>query len=623
MAVSQMLSVTQLSQNIANNTSVVRITLTSTQTGESYNNNTLTGHYYIKKNGGSEVDYTFTTKLPKNSTVTCFTRDIEVQHNNDGTGSIAVRTSLDTHISAGTITRSKTLTLTTIPRATTPTLSASTADMGTTITINTPRASTSFAHQLTYSFGGVSGDIDTNVGDSTTWTIPLELANQIPNATSGVGTITCVTYSASGIIGQKTINFTATVPESVVPGIYLVNITDPSGNKDTYGDFVQNLSTVFIEVGAISYYGATISTTVGTIDGQAITSFPYTSEYLTRAGTKQIEIRATDSRGRTVTWTGSINVIEYSYPTISRFFVERCTADGTPDQEGYYGRVNIIGAITPLSNKNQKEFKVEYKESTASTWTTIQRYSVYELNATNIVACHVDNIYNFRVTATDSFGASAQTADLGTAYTLIDFRNTGKGIAFGKVSTQDGFECAMPMKAKSISAESISENGISIGDLHDQLESTSQEVAGKVDSTSFSVWTKVNGLYLFTDSDNGFIMSDKGNYSFTVTSWSDSRLKTNIQASEVDAISKINAIEMKSYDFIDERFGNHHDIGYIAHQLKEVVPEAVIDVSQNKEKMGYDSLLQVADTALIPYLVKAIQELTREIESLKNKDIQK
>jgi hypothetical protein len=53
--------------------------------------------------------------------------------------------------------------------------------------------------------------------------------------------------------------------------------------------------------------------------------------------------------------------------------------------------------------------------------------------------------------------------------------------------------------------------------------------------------------------------------------------------------------------------------GVLAHELQEVIPYAVTGV-KNDEKMQ-----SVDYSKLVPILVKAIQELKQELETLKNK----
>lgn len=71
----------------------------------------------------------------------------------------------------------------------------------------------------------------------------------------------------------------------------------------------------------------------------------------------------------------------------------------------------------------------------------------------------------------------------------------------------------------------------------------------------------------------------------------------------------INKIKLHKFDFIDKEYGKHNDCGYIAQELKSIFPEAVIDVPQDKEITGYDSLYQIDDSKLIPYLVKSYSRI--------------
>lgn len=123
----------------------------------------------------------------------------------------------------------------------------------------------------------------------------------------------------------------------------------------------------------------------------------------------------------------------------------------------------------------------------------------------------------------------------------------------------------------------------------------------------------------FKDSNNVLFSGDKGNYIVGISAFSDARLKENIKSSKVNALESLNEIEMCSFDFIDRKYGAHSELGYIAQQLQKVIPECVVAVPQDKEQMGYDELLQVQDTHLIPYLVKAIQELSSKVAELEKK----
>jgi hypothetical protein len=104
----------------------------------------------------------------------------------------------------------------------------------------------------------------------------------------------------------------------------------------------------------------------------------------------------------------------------------------------------------------------------------------------------------------------------------------------------------------------------------------------------------------------------------SITSLSDKRDKTNISLLS-PALAFINALEPVSFDW-NSRDGSKvgcSDIGFIAQQLVEaqqktdfVVPGLVDESNPDKIEASYGKL--------IPILVKAIQDLTEEINNLKN-----
>lgn len=131
----------------------------------------------------------------------------------------------------------------------------------------------------------------------------------------------------------------------------------------------------------------------------------------------------------------------------------------------------------------------------------------------------------------------------------------------------------------------------------------------------------INSIGKFADSNNLLANSDGGNIYWGGNTWSDERLKKNIEASKVNCLDKVNKINLVEFDFIDEKkYGGHHNIGYIAQELKEIIPDAVLEVptdEQDKEIYGTETLYTIDDAKMIPYLIKAIQELSHEIEKIK------
>lgn len=88
---------------------------------------------------------------------------------------------------------------------------------------------------------------------------------------------------------------------------------------------------------------------------------------------------------------------------------------------------------------------------------------------------------------------------------------------------------------------------------------------------------------------------------------SDERLKTSILASQVNALETINGIQTYEFDWVET--GEHEDIKFIAQQLETVNP-AFVHVDKDTGCYG------VKQMEMIPYLVKAVQELSEQVESL-------
>lgn len=103
-------------------------------------------------------------------------------------------------------------------------------------------------------------------------------------------------------------------------------------------------------------------------------------------------------------------------------------------------------------------------------------------------------------------------------------------------------------------------------------------------------------------------MHDHAITNAVITNNSDARLKQNIRPYSGNAIETVSRIGISSFDWIET--GAHEDIGFIAQQLRDVIPDAV---SENEET----GRLYVKPIQLIPYLVGAIQDLYKLIKEEK------
>ena len=454
MSVNQSLTLEQVGQSIANNTSKVRIKWTSQQTGSSYNNAPGDkAYYYITINGGTRTEHTVAFTLPQNTTKTILDTTLTVNHKADGTGSIKVETWMDTEISAGVITQTKTLTLDTIPRASAVS-APSTGTLGTALKITIDRKSANFTDKLYYKIGGNSAvQITGYDGTAGTyhWTPPVSLATNAPNSTQLVVTIITNTYNGSTYVGRSECAVTLAIPTSVAPTLS-VSVTDPTGNKTKYtGYFLQRLSKITVEITGTGAQGSTIKSYSIKVGWSAGSGTLYTASAATGTtgllpyyGTVYVTCTVTDSRGRTATKSLSYTVSKYSVPTISAISATRCTQNGTASRTGEYGKVTFTAAITPLSNKNTAVYKVQYREyGSTGLWTevtpTIPIADKYApKNISTIFPADTNKRYTVRVVATDAFSTSnSSMRDISASFVLQHLAKSKSSVGIGRLCDDD------------------------------------------------------------------------------------------------------------------------------------------------------------------------------------------
>lgn len=440
------------SQNITNNTS--RITLVAYLVQDSTwslsigsrddNKASIAGTSYtwdspaVSNSGGK------TTKL---ATITSG----NIAHNSDGTKSVtlSVTFNIEATISGvryDTITASTTVTLNTIPRATQPTISASSADMGTAVTVSMPRASSSFTHDLAYKLGdGSYVSVATGRGTSYSWTLP-DVASQLPNATSGKLTLRCITKNGSTTIGTKYAYITAKVPASVVPTISAVTLSEATaGLAAQFGAYVQNKSKVKATITAAGAKGSSITAYQTTFLGKTYTTATFTSGVLTTAGTISMVTKVKDSRGR---WsagkTTNVTVLAYGAPQAQLLRAYRVDSSGNSDEQGEYLRVDYRYSVTSLNSKNTASMVIEYKRTTEDSWDVLLTGTALSANTSAKPASptfSVDYQYDIRMTVTDWFDETRTLfTTLPTGAVILDLLADGKGIAFGKAAERAGID---------------------------------------------------------------------------------------------------------------------------------------------------------------------------------------
>lgn len=96
---------------------------------------------------------------------------------------------------------------------------------------------------------------------------------------------------------------------------------------------------------------------------------------------------------------------------------------------------------------------------------------------------------------------------------------------------------------------------------------------------------------------------------------SDKRLKTNIKPTKINALDTLNNIEIVEFNW--KKDGKFEKIGAIAQQVQSVDKDLV--VHDMDDKQTYNDYLRINYYDTIPYLIKAVQELSTENKELKQR----
>lgn len=254
----------QVGQNVQNNTSDVRIRLALLNQWW-----TFAGYqcYGYVDGFGQRLEYSGSpSMLSNNSEIQLIDRTITVQHADDGTGVFVVRAHFNGSggYSPGNLDiGSQTITLTTIPRGST--VSVSDGVIGKQVDISIDRKIDGATHTLRYSWYNKRVKIADNVGTSYKWTIPEDFANDIPNSTSGWGTIYVDTYINGNFIQTQSTVLTASIDTNLLKP-YFKGFTLEDANTATQRvipektHFVSIMSLVKVTFnGAQAQHGASIT----------------------------------------------------------------------------------------------------------------------------------------------------------------------------------------------------------------------------------------------------------------------------------------------------------------------------------------------------------------------------
>ena len=450
MAVTLSLSITQNSQNTTNNSSNVTVKATAHWTGGSWNGTgQCTGSITIDGTKYSFSDIKFNTGKTATGSQVVMTKTVNVEHDDDGNKKLSCSASFVTGVSSGTVSASASEDLTMIPRKSTLTVANGT--LGTTQTLTITEKASSFKHKLKYTCGDASGWIlggssSFSTANSVSWTPPLSLAQENTTGTSVSVTFTLYTYTDDGTsVGSNNYTKTFSIPASVKPSVS-ISVSDDAGYKNTYGSYIQGLSKLKIVVTASGGQGSAIKSYNTEADGKTYTTATVTTEAVAGTGTLTIKTTVTDSRGRTATASTTVSVLAYDFPKISALTLYRCDANGNASNSGgAYLAVKFSSVITSLNSKNTAEYTLQYKKSSATSYTTKTlsdfsgQYSVS--NGVYVFSADTASSYDIILTVKDAFKSIPKTAtgsSVKKVWSMLKKAGEIVGFALGKIAELEG-----------------------------------------------------------------------------------------------------------------------------------------------------------------------------------------
>ena len=442
---SLLLDVSEKSYSIENNTSQVEWWVGIRSNTAYHNHYGLSETYVVNINGTVVHNAVHTPTVNSGATVWVASGTTTVSHNTDGSKKISVSASFN-NADRGTYlpttgSCSGSLTLTTIPRATTPSIDKPSLDCGSVIKFTGTSASSNFSHKLYTTWNNEEKLIATIAKGSTavsySYTIPTEWEKNMQNVTSAIATFILETLNGTTVIGRKQINATVRVRSGVVPSIGNVAIEDTNSISKAMGLYVQSQSCIKFTIPTSGNQGSTITSVSTKFNGQTYSGSTFTTQAIQNSGTVSYTITVTDSRGRTATKSGSINVVAYNPPSLTNVSAKRANSGYAVDESsGTYALLHFKVGFTSLSNKILTSIYIQFRASGASSWTKINswanNYTLEQDYKAGNLFTSTTTTYEIAFGVKDKFMSdySWQIVTVTPTYTLINFGKDGKSLTF-------------------------------------------------------------------------------------------------------------------------------------------------------------------------------------------------
>ena len=358
---------------------------------------------------------------------------------------------------------------------------------------------------------------------------------------------------------------------------------------------------------------------LGAADGVAYSFTGDTDTGIQSGGTNTIQITTAGSKA-----------MDFDGNQLATFAGELRVNGGQASIYGAEGADAVLELNSDEADDNADRWQV-YVDSSDSNNFKFRKYSTGSWVDTFTMSTGGDATFSGNIVIDGSSSRSIEFYDGGEREGAIVFDESTDGFTFKVGGTGGSLTDTMVMSSGgcvSIGTSGTGDVGNSPGMV---IEGGSSQTAIKfqvrdtdtaVDSNnvigqlSFTADDNADAGKFFEFADSGGVIGSisangAGNTAFNTSS--DERLKKDIEDVSDSLLDEINKIKVRKFQW-NHRPANFH-IGLIAQELEKIIPKAVNRGGDDPKKKPYS----VAYSSLVPYLIKAVQELSAKVEALEGK----
>jgi hypothetical protein len=269
------------------------------------------------------------------------------------------------------------------------------------------------------------------------------------------------------------------------------------------------------------------------------------------------------------------------------------TIEGNYNSNGWTIYPTVLGDNTGITFSITTGGQIQYTSTNITNWTSTDiRFSVTQLSDTGSYSIFINN-------TNGSYSVDSMQ--------LNNLEDSIPGVSNGGLYVLGGATINKTLTAKDIVSSSFN------------LTSTNGSYTLGITNGNIYFQNPLSGYLWYENSTTSNMRLTNGNLTVTgdITGFgnlSDIRLKKNVINIDLDlSLSKIKSLRPVTFDWKDDIFNeskrNKNDIGFIAQELEQVIPQAISDTSH--ESTSYKS---IKFERILPYLVGSIQKLENIID---------